>query len=59
MSAEVPRSTQQSARAGWRQWLQLCLAAIVLLSLSEALWMWQTWPVRELLQPSATRAAVR
>jgi hypothetical protein len=24
-----------------------------LLLLSEALWLWQTWPVRELLQPAA------
>jgi hypothetical protein len=24
--------------------------------LSEALWLWQTWPVRELLHPAATTA---
>ena len=60
MSAEVPGSTQQPARAGWRQWLRLGAAALALLALSEALWVWQTWPVRELLQPAAsTPAAVR
>ena len=60
MSAEVPGSTQPPARAGWRQWLRLFAAALALLALSEALWVWQTWPVRELLQPAAsTPAAVR
>jgi hypothetical protein len=57
MSAEDPGSTQQPARAGWREWLRLCAAAFVLLAVSEALWLWQTWPVRELLQPVATRPA--
>jgi hypothetical protein len=59
MSAEVPGSTQQPARAGWRQWLRLLAAAGALLLLSEALWVWQTWPVRELLQPPVTRSAVQ
>jgi hypothetical protein len=54
MSAEVPGSTQQPARAGWRQWLRLFAAAFALLVLSEALWVWQTWPVRELLAPAPT-----
>lgn len=59
MSAEVPGSTQQPVRAGWREWLRLCAAALVLLALSEALWVWQTWPVRELLQPAPANAAGR
>jgi hypothetical protein len=59
MSAEVPETTQQPARAGWRQWLRLFAAAGVLLLLSEALWVWQTWPVRELLQPPAARPVVQ
>jgi hypothetical protein len=34
--------------------------AAVLLMLSEALWLWQTWPVRDLLQPAtAPRTASR
>ena len=53
MAAEVPGSTQaQPAKAGWRAWLRVVVAAAGLLLLSEALWLWQTWPVRELLQPS-------
>jgi hypothetical protein len=59
MSAEVPESTQRSARAGWREWLRLCAAAVVLLAVSEALWLWQTWPVRDLLQPAATQPVGR
>jgi hypothetical protein len=59
MSAEVPGSTQQPARAGWRQWLRLFGAALLLLALSEALWVWQTWPVRELLHASPTRSGGR
>lgn len=52
MSAESPGSTASPReRAGWRQWLQLAGAALALLALSEALWLWQTWPVRELLEP--------
>lgn len=55
MSPQSPGSTQpQPARAGWRQWLQLVAAALVLLALSELLWVWQTWPVRELLHPAPT-----
>lgn len=54
MATETPGSTQtQAAPARWKPWLQLAAAAAVLLLVSEALWIWQTWPVRELLQPAA------
>ncbi len=57
MSPEVPGSTPtQPARAGWRQWLRFAAAALALLAVSEALWLWQTWPVRELLQPPPVRS---
>lgn len=56
MTAESPGSTQPVARAGWRQWLQLLAVALVLLAVSEALWIWQTWPVRQLLQAPSTHA---
>lgn len=46
---------EQAARAGWRDWLRVAAAALALLTLSEALWLWQTWPVRELLQPVPPR----
>jgi hypothetical protein len=38
------------ARAGWRDWMLVAVCALLLLVMSEALWLWQTWPVRELLQ---------
>jgi hypothetical protein len=38
------------ARAGWRDWVLVAACALILLALSQALWLWQTWPVRDLLQ---------
>jgi hypothetical protein len=62
MSTESPGSAEQvrPARAGWRDWVAVVACALLLLALSEALWLWQTWPVRELLQsePAAFRPAV-
>lgn len=56
LSPETPGPAgARRARAGWRQWLQLAAAAILLLAVSEALWLWQTWPVRELLQQAPVR----
>ena len=49
MTAETPGATQKRTGRGWRPWLQVVLAALLLLVFSEALWLWQTWPVRELL----------
>jgi hypothetical protein len=50
MPSESPGNPQpQPHRPGWRQWLQWIAAALVLLALSEVLWVWQTWPVRVLL----------
>jgi hypothetical protein len=58
MSAEVPASQgPRAARAGWRQWLRWLAAAGVLFVLSEALWVWQTWPVRELLHVPPVRSS--
>ncbi|MCE3271481.1 MAG: hypothetical protein K0S57_1878 [Ramlibacter sp.] len=37
-------------RAGWRDWALVAACALILLALSQALWLWQTWPVRDLLQ---------
>lgn len=52
MTAETPGSSEPDAgRERWRPWLRVAIAAGVLLLASEALWLWQTWPVRELLQP--------
>lgn len=57
MAQASPGSTAaQAARHGWRAWLQVAAVAAVLLLLSEALWLWQTWPVRELLQPAPAQS---
>lgn len=52
MAAETPEpgcNGRQGKRPGWRQWLQVGALAVALLLISETLWLWQTWPVRELL----------
>lgn len=56
MAAETPGSTvAQPARGGWRPWLRVAGVAAALLVISEAIWFWQTWPVRELLAPAPPR----
>jgi type VI secretion system protein ImpK len=35
------------------RWAAVALGACILLGLSQALWMWQSWPVRHLLQAPA------
>lgn len=59
MAAESPGPTTSPAGTGWRAWLRVAGIAAVLLVLSEAIWLWQTWPVRELLQPEPAAAVVR
>ena len=56
MSTEVPVSPGPTepapapSRAGWKDWTLVAACALFLLIASQALWLWQTWPVRELLQ---------
>lgn len=67
MAADSPGSTETRRDAppptGLGRWLRLLAGALVLLALSETLWLWQTWPVRELLQsapqPAPTPASPR
>ena len=60
MAAEIPGSTAtRPAQAGWRPWLRVAAIAAALLVVSEALWLWQTWPVRELLQPGPAPTTTR
>ena len=40
----------------WRDWVLVAACALILLALSQALWLWQTWPVRELLQSAPTES---
>jgi len=41
---------RQSRPSALGHWLRIGAGAATLLLLSEALWLWQTWPVRELLR---------
>jgi hypothetical protein len=53
MEAESPGTTGAPGKApAWKQWAQVAVLALVLLLISEAVWIWQTWPVRDLLQPA-------
>jgi hypothetical protein len=36
---------RRPSRSAWAYWL----VALVLLGISEVLWLWHTWPVREVL----------
>jgi hypothetical protein len=36
-----------------RKWLPVAAAALLLLALSQTLWLWQSWPVRHLLGDGA------
>jgi hypothetical protein len=38
--------------------LRLLAGAALLLAISETLWLWETWPVRELLPPPAAATPV-
>lgn len=51
MATETPAAGDANGRPARAAWWTPALAAAALLVLSEALWLWQTWPVRELLRP--------
>jgi hypothetical protein len=59
MLAVEPAPAHVAARTPieWRPWLRVVGLAVALLAVSEALWVWQTWPVRELLQPAPARSS--
>ena len=60
MAAEISEPARARAvQAGWRPWLRVAALAAGLLLVSEALWLWQTWPVRDLLQPESVTPSVR
>ena len=61
MTEGSPQSLQREeaeAPSALARCLRLIAGAAVLLLLSETLWLWQTWPVRELLPPPAPTAPV-
>ena len=46
---------RSGAKLSHRLWAYL-LVALVLLGISEALWLWHSWPVREVLDAEQLRA---
>lgn len=58
MEAQARGNTQAPQPARWRPWLPVAAAAVALLLASEALWLWQTWPVRALLKPATATQTV-
>ena len=63
MSGEQTEATDsRDGQRAWGPWLRAAGIACALLVISEAIWLWQTWPVRELLQsaaPAGVRAGAR
>lgn len=52
MATDTPAASDaQGKPARAATWFAPAFTAAALLLLSEALWLWQTWPVRELLRP--------
>lgn len=52
-TAESPETSRRVAPpSALARCLRIAAGVLVLLVLSEAVWLWQTWPVRELLQPA-------
>jgi hypothetical protein len=51
MTAESPGSSQRrTPPTVLARCLRLAAGVVALLLVSECIWLWQTWPVRELLQ---------
>lgn len=56
---ESPQPARARRWARMKKWAPAVVAAVVLLALSQALWLWQSWPVRQLLQSSAAMRGVQ
>ena len=51
MTAESTESTHAPRPSRLARSLRLAAGVVALLLLSEAIWLWQTWPVRQLVRP--------
>ena len=51
MTAESPESTHRQVPSRLARCLRIAAGIVALLVLSETIWLWQTWPVRQLVQP--------
>lgn len=57
MTTESAGDTHQEAPSVLARCLRIAAGCAALLVLSEVIWLWQTWPVRQLVQPQAQPAA--
>ena len=53
MTGESAESTHGQAPSRLARCLRIAAGVTALLLLSETIWLWQTWPVRQLVQPPA------
>lgn len=53
MTAEFPEARHKAVPSVLARCLRLAAGVAALLLLSETIWLWQTWPVRQLVQPPA------
>ncbi|MDB5859432.1 MAG: hypothetical protein JWQ76_3121 [Ramlibacter sp.] len=53
MTGEATESTHKQAPSPLVRSLRIAAGIAALLLLSETIWLWQTWPVRQLVQPLA------
>jgi hypothetical protein len=50
VDAESPAPPSSRSRRRLLQWVPVVLCALLLGAASQVLWMWESWPVRELLR---------
>jgi hypothetical protein len=53
MTSESSEATHKTAPSRLVRCLRIAAGIAALLLLSEVIWLWQTWPVRQLVQPPA------
>jgi hypothetical protein len=58
MTTETAESSRRQPPTALVRGLRLLAGVVVLLAFSEFIWLWQTWPVRELLHSVASPVPV-
>lgn len=53
MTAESTETMPAPGTSRLARSLRLAAGVVALLLLSEAIWLWQTWPVRQLVRPQS------
>ena len=57
MTTESGEATHRQGPSRLVRCLRIAAGIVALLLLSETIWLWQTWPVRQLVQLPAAHAA--